>query len=65
MTYYRELKDALGNEVAIAWNDGTVLEHGPYGSMKVTSPQDNGWERVHYYYEDGTVEETFWRPGME
>ena len=33
--------------------DGTV--------WKITTPQGNGWNRIHYYHKDGTVEELYER----
>lgn len=68
MNSYREIAEALGmhgnicagndedgNQVMFQW----AKEFG--NCVKRTTFQDNGWAVIHYYHEDGTVEEMFER----
>ena len=41
-----------GEAVVIEWSND-------YNAYKVATLQHNGWVRVNYYYEDGTVEEIY------
>ena len=61
---YRSIKAALeqdfcggstedGDLVTIGW--------GPYGSVRRTIYQKNGWARSEYFHEDGTYEEMYER----
>lgn len=60
---YSGIINALDGEFAMAGTDEygnrVIISRAWEGCVKRTTYLDNGWALVHYYHEDGTVEELF------
>ncbi len=61
---YESLNEKLGGRELLSGRNGdgenVVIGRGD-GFVYVETFQGNGWTRLEYYYEDGTVEETYSR----
>jgi len=60
---YGGIIKALDGELAMAgvdeYGNRVIISRAWEGCVKRTTYLDNGWALVHYYHEDGTVEELF------
>lgn len=61
---YQELLDLFGyieGQVGVDFDGDYVLVSIDKESATITTPQDNGWNRINIYYPDGSEEELYRR----